>query len=78
MIGTPDSVTGRLRGVAGRYGANRGTDGDQLLGTVAHANEMEAQRLLCQEVMPRLREEGARGAVWFRREWQVLKQTAGM
>jgi len=53
FIGTPDSVSDQIRALQ----ADLGLDGVLVElncgGKVAHAHEMEALRLLCQEVMPR-------------------------
>jgi alkanesulfonate monooxygenase SsuD/methylene tetrahydromethanopterin reductase-like flavin-dependent oxidoreductase (luciferase family) len=55
LIGTPDSVAERLRALE----ADLGLDGILLElncgGKVPHAQELEALRLLCQDVMPRFR-----------------------
>lgn len=55
LIGTPDEVVHRIESLRG----DMGLDGVLLElncgGRVAHAHEMEALRLLCQEVQPRFR-----------------------
>ncbi len=55
MIGTPDSVTERLRALQADMGLSGVLMEINCGGKVAHAHEMEALRLLCQEVMPRFR-----------------------
>jgi alkanesulfonate monooxygenase SsuD/methylene tetrahydromethanopterin reductase-like flavin-dependent oxidoreductase (luciferase family) len=52
MIGTPDTVTERLRALQRDMGLDGVLVELNCGGKVEHANEMEALRLLCEDVMP--------------------------